>query len=360
MELHSESKAGVVADAGATTGPTAGVAITPEPILQLGLGFMASKTLLSAVELGVFTTLARGGRDRTSLAGEVGLHPRSSADFLDALVSLGMLERDDDGVYRNSPAADVFLDRAKPSYIGGILEMANARLFGFWGNLTEALRTGTQQNEVTLTGAPFFATLSQDPVAWRNFLNGMDGVSTPLAGALAADFDWTGRQHVVDLGGALGAVPAAVLRSHPEMTGTVFELPQVRPVFEESAHARELAGRLSFHSGDFFADPLPPADVYVMGQILHDWAPEQRQFLLRKAYEALPAGGTLIVYDAMIDDGRRHNTYGLLVSLNMLIDTEGGSEYTVADATHWLEAAGFATTVARPLIGGYTAVYATK
>ncbi|MEU0183966.1 methyltransferase [Streptomyces sp. NPDC006207] len=334
--------------------------ITPEPILQLGLGFMASKTLLSAVELEIFTVLARGGRDRASLAAEVGLHSRSSADFLDALVSLGLLDRDDDGVYRNSAASEVFLDQAKPSYIGGILEMANTRLFGFWDNLTDALRTGTQQNEVTHTGAPFFATLSQDPVAWRNFLNGMNGVSTPLAGALAADFDWTGHRHVVDLGGALGAVPAAVLRSHPEMTGTVFELPPVRPVFDEFAAAHGLTDRLSFHSGDFFSDPLPPADVYVMGQILHDWNAEQRQFLLRKAHDALPVGGTLIVYDAMIDDDRRHNTYGFMVSLNMLIDTEGGSEYTVADATRWLAAAGFSTTEARPLIGGYTAVYATK
>ncbi|MDX3095462.1 methyltransferase [Streptomyces sp. ME01-24h] len=339
---------------------TADEPVTPEPILQLGLGFMASKTLLSAVELQIFTILARGGRDRASLAGETGLHPRSSADFLDALVSLGLLSRDEDGLYRNSPAADVFLDRDKPSYVGGILEMANTRLFGFWDNLTDALRTGIQQNEVTHTGAPFFATLSQDPTAWRNFLSGMNGVSTPLAGALASDFDWTGRRHVADLGGALGAVPAAVLRSHPEMTGTVFELPAVRPVFDEFVAAHGLSDRLSFQGGDFFSDPLPPADVYVMGQILHDWNVEQRRFLLGKAYDALPDGGTLIVYDAMIDDDRRHNTYGFMVSLNMLIDTESGSEYTVADATGWLRAAGFARTDARPLIGGYTAVYATK
>lgn len=334
--------------------------ITPEPLLQLGLGFMASKTLLSAVELGIFSVLAAGGRDRETLSSAVGLHPRSSADFLDALVSLGLLTRDEDGTYQNSPAADVFLDRAKPSYMGGILEMANARLFGFWDNLTLALKTGTQQNEVTHSGAPFFATLSQDPVAWRNFLNGMNGVSTPLAGALAADFDWTGRQHVVDLGGALGAVPAAVLRANPTITGGVFELPPVRPVFDEFVAAHGLADRLTFHGGDFFSDPLPAADVYVMGQILHDWNLEQRRFLLQKAYDALPEGGTLIVYDAMIDDERGRNTYGFMVSLNMLIDTEGGSEYTVADATHWLESAGFATVNARPLIGGYTALYATK
>jgi hypothetical protein len=238
--------------------------------------------------------------------------------------------------------------------------MANARLFGFWNNLTDALQTGALQNEVAHSGAPFFATLSQDPVAWRNFLNGMNGVSTPLAAALAADFNWTGRRHVIDLGGALGAVPAAVLRSHPDITGAVFELPPVGPVFEEFVAAHGLTDRLTFHGGDFFSDPLPEADVYVMGQILHDWNLEQRRFLLKKAYDALPEGGTLIVYDAMIDDARRHNTYGLMLSLNMLIDTEGGSEYTVADATQWLQTAGFAKVSARPLIGGYTAIYATK
>ncbi|SEN88872.1 methyltransferase [Actinacidiphila rubida] len=334
--------------------------ITPEPILQLGLGFMASKTLLSAVELGVFTALAGGGRDGAALAAEVGLHPRSSADFLDALVSLALLTRDEDGTYRNTPAADLFLDRDKPSYVGGILEMANARLFGFWNHLTDALKTGTPQNEVAHSGAPFFATLSQDPAAWRNFLNGMNGVSTPLAGALAADFDWTGRRHLVDLGGALGAVPAAVLHTNPDITAAVFELPPVEPVFQEFVTSRGLTGRLTFHSGDFFTDPLPAADVYVMGQILHDWNLEQRRLLLQKAYDALPDGGTLIVYDAMIDDERRHNTYGLMLSLNMLIDTEGGSEYTVADATRWLRTAGFTTIDTRPLIGGYTALYATK
>ncbi|MFJ6837933.1 methyltransferase [Streptomyces sp. NPDC091209] len=131
-------------------------------------------------------------------------------------------------------------------------------------------------------------------------------------------------------------------------------------MFEEFVAAHGLADRLAFHGGDFFADPLPEADVYVMGQILHDWNLEQRLFLLQKAYDALPEGGTLIVYDAMIDDERRQNSYGLLLSLNMLIDTEGGSEYTVADATQWLQSVGFAKVEAHHLIGGYSAVYATK
>lgn len=280
--------------------------------------------------------MPHGGRNRESLAAEVGLHPRSSADFLDALVSLDVLDRDEDGTYRNTAAADLFLDRNKPSYVGGILEMADARLFGFWNNLTDALKTGAPQNEVAHSGAPFFATLSQDPIAWRNFLNGMNGVSTPLmrrpGRRLRLDRTPPRRRPRRGPWRRARRRPAGQPGHHRSRLRTA----PVRPVFEEFVAAHGLADRLAFHGGDFFSDPLPEADVYVMGQILHDWNLEQRRFLLDKAYAALPEGGTLIVYDAMIDDERRRNTYGLMLSLNMLIDTEGGSEYTVTDVTRWL------------------------
>src|SRR5262252_1678505 len=119
---------------------------SPEHILQTGLAFWASKTLLSAVEMEVFTELARGPESLEALTGRLGLHPRSSRDFLDALVSLGFLERKD-GHYSNTRSTDLFLDRRKPSYIGGILEMANKRLYPYWSRLTIALRTGERQNE---------------------------------------------------------------------------------------------------------------------------------------------------------------------------------------------------------------------
>ena len=125
----------------------------PEAILQLGTAFWGSKTLLSAVELGLFSELASSGPlDAEALRERLDLHPRSARDFFDALVALGMLERDN-GLYRNTDDTDLFLDRAKPSYVGGMLEMLNARLFGFWNSLTEGLRTGEPQNEAKRGGA---------------------------------------------------------------------------------------------------------------------------------------------------------------------------------------------------------------
>src|SRR6185437_13440529 len=100
-----------------------------------------------------------------------------------------------------------------------------------------------------------------------------------------------------------------------------FDLPEIAPIFEEYAVANALTDRLRFQAGDFFVDALPSVDVITMGHILHDWGLETKQMLIRKAYEALPDGGMLVVYEAMIDDDRRTNTFGLLMSLNMLIET---------------------------------------
>ncbi len=157
--------------------------LTPDGIMQLGFGFWGSKTLLSAVELGVFSELADRPLDADTLRGRLGLHPRSARDLFDALVALGMLERNG-GLYSNAPETDLFLDRAKPSYIGGILEMANARLYHFWGSLTEGLRTGQPQNEIK-TGGDFFGVLYQDPARLQQFMHAMTGISMGAAKAMA-------------------------------------------------------------------------------------------------------------------------------------------------------------------------------
>jgi len=321
--------------------------VTPEPILQLGLGFWGSKTLMSAV--GLFTHLAKGPCDAKSVATELELHPRSVTDFLDALVSLGMLERVGDQ-YRNSAATDLFLDRNKPSYVGGILEMANARLYPFWGSLTEALRTGHPQNEAKV-GENFFSALYQDPARLEGFLHAMSGISMGAALAIAEKFPWDKYQTVIDIGAAEGCVPVQVALRHSHLSGGGFDLPAVAPSFDKHVAAFGLADRLRFYPGDFFADPLPSADVLIMGHILHDWSLDEKLMLLRKAYEALPAGGALIVYESIIDDDRRTNTFGLLMSLNMLIETPDGFDYTGADCQSWMADVGFRDTYVEPLVG---------
>ncbi|MGE3295664.1 MAG: methyltransferase, partial [Geminicoccaceae bacterium] len=250
-----------------------GAPIAPDGIMQLGVGFWSAKTLLSAVELGLFTALAERPGSRDELQRRLGLHPRAAADFLDALVALGMLERQD-GVYRNTPATERYLDRAKPSYIGGLLEMVNERLYSFWGGLTEALRTGIPQNEAR-HGGDFFAALYADPTRLEGFLKAMTGLSAPVAAAIAARFPWAEHRTLIDVGCAQGGLPATVALAHPHLTGGGFDLPEVEPVFARHVAAHGLADRLRFHPGDFLRDRLPAADVLVMGHILHDWDLEQ-------------------------------------------------------------------------------------
>jgi hypothetical protein len=321
-------------------GPEAGSPLESfEDIMRLGSAFWGSRVLFSAVELGVFTELALNQLDGEQLSVRLGVHPRSARDFFDALVALGMLERTN-GVYANCPIAEQFLDRAKPGYRGGVLEMQNARLWGFWADLTEGLRTGLPQNEAK-TGGDLFDTIYSDPDSLREFQKAMTGLSMGAIETLARKFSWQDYQTVSDIGSSEGALLVAVARCHPHLTGLGFDLPQVAPRFEEYVADSGLSGTLSFVVGDFFTDELPPADVLVFGHVLHDWDLETRRMLLSKAYTALPTGGAVVILEALIDDERRTNSMALLESLNMLIETRGGSGFTGADCQAWLSDAGF-------------------
>jgi len=331
---------------------------TPEAILQIGLGFWGSKALLSAVELGVFTVLAERPLTSKQLMSRLGLQARGTVDWLDALVSLGLLARSGDE-YANSTNAELFLDRNNPSYVGGILEMANARLYPFWGSLTDALRTGQPQNEAKM-GEDFFAALYQDRDRLRQFMHAMTGLSMGAANAIAEQFPW-GRYHtVVDIGAAEGCVPVQLALRHPHLSGGGFDLPAVGSIFDEYVASFGLGDRLRFYPGDFFADPLPAADVLVMGHILHDWNLDEKHILLRKAYEALPDGGALIVFESIIDDDRRTNSFGLLMSVNMLIETPGGFDYSGADCRAWMAEVGFSHSHVEPLVGPDSMVVGIK
>jgi hypothetical protein len=327
--------------------------------MQTGLGFWASKTLLSAVEMEVFTELARHPGNLDTLTGRLGLHPRSSRDFLDALVALGFLERRD-GVYSNTPETDLFLDKRKPSYIGGMLEMANRRLFGQWNLLTTALRTGVNQNEAAPGEPNIFAALYADPERLKSFLSAMTGISHGSNMTIAAQFPWANYQTVVDCGTAQGDLISQVCLKNPHLAGTGFDLPEVAPIFEEYVEANGLTARVCFQPGSFFTDPLPRADVIMMGHILHDWNLEQKRMLVRKAYEALPEGGAFIAYEAIIDDDRSKNAFGLMMSLNMLIETQGGFDYTGADCSGWMKEAGFRETRVEHLVGPDSMVVGIK
>ena len=322
----------------------------PDQILQAGLAFWSSKTLLSAVEMEVFTELAKGPQDLNSVTGRLGLHPRSARDFLDALVALGFLERHD-GKYFNTPSTDCFLDKHKPSYIGGMLEMANNRLFGHWNKLTAALRTGQPQNEAAHGEPDVFSTLYSDPQRLKGFLKAMTGISRGANIAIASRFPWANYKSVADAGAAQGDLIVQVALRNPHLSAIGFDLAEVAPIFEEYVEDHGLSSRVRFQTGNFFRDPLPKTDVIMMGHILHDWNLEEKRLLIGKAYEAIPEGGALIVYDSMIDDDRSKNAFGLMMSLNMLIETAGGFDYTGAECMGWMKEAGFSQTRVEHLVG---------
>jgi hypothetical protein len=303
--------------------------ITPDRIVKLGLAFRAAKALLSAVELGVFTALAEDSLNLDALRMRVGIDERGARDFFDALVALGMLERDERGRYANTPETNFYLDRQKPTYIGGELDHFNTYVYPHWNLLTPALRTGKPQSGARATG--HYSALYADHAALETLIKGMTGGTLPVAKALAAKFPWQDYKTVIDVGTAQGCLPVQIAHAHPHITGGGFDLPPVNPLFDNYARDHGLCDRLRFYAGDFLQDPLPSADVLVLGRVLHNWDLVTKRMLLKKAYDALPAGGALIVYERLIDDERRVNAAALLASVNMVIMTAGGFDFTGAD-----------------------------
>lgn len=335
----------------------------PSKIMQVGMGFFASKTLLVAVRLGLFTELAAGPRDARAIQVRFGLHERSLYDFLDALVALGFLDRTglrETAVYANTEDTALFLDRKKASYIGGILEMADARLYHFWDRLEEGLKSGMPQNEAWGTDIPFFEAIYSDDFHLRAFLSAMSGIQKGNFQAFAERFDFAAYQTVCDVGGAGGHLAMAIVRANPSLQVTMLDLPRVADVAAENVTAAGLTDRVTVVGGDMFSDAFPKADVITMGLILHDWDLEKKKILIRKAYEALPEGGAFAVIENIIDDERKENAFGLLMSLNMLIETEGGFDYSAADFTDWTTEAGFKRTEVLPLTGPSSVVIAYK
>jgi hypothetical protein len=331
--------------------------------MQVAMGFWPSKTVLSAVELELFTQLGSESMTGEEIGERLGLHPRAIDDFLDTLVALRLLEADGDGddrSYRNTAETATFLNKRSPTYIGGILEMANARLYGFWGDLTEALKTGEPQNEVKHTGKPMFDELYSDPARLEQFMRAMQGISAGNFQALAEQFDFSRYETLCDVGGATGQLCTIVATRHPHLRCTSYDLPVVAPIAEKAIAAAGVGDRVSVASGDFFADPLPRADVITMGLILHDWNLDRKMHLIRSAYEALPEGGAFIVIENLIDDARRENAFGLMMSLNMLIEFGDAFDFTGSDFAGWCREVGFKEVEILPLTGPASAGIAYK
>ena len=343
--------------------PPATTALSPDPIVQIAFGFWSSKVLLTAVELDLFSRLGTRRLTGAELGAELELHPRAIADFFDALVALRILDREGDGPgarYVNTPLGALYLDRGSPRYIGGILVMLNARLFRFWNDLPEALRTGLPQNESKHGNKGVFEELYAEPARLEQFMGAMTGLSRLNFEALAESFDFSRYATLCDVGGATGLLCIEAARRHPQLRCISYDLPAVEPIARRSIAAAGLSDRVATASGDFFKDPLPRADVITMGMILHDWNLEKKLHLIRAAHAALPPGGALVAVEALIDDARRSNLFGLLMSLNMLIEFGDAFDYTGSDFAGWCKDAGFSDTEVLPLAGPASAGIAYK
>jgi hypothetical protein len=331
--------------------------------MEVGMGFWPAKVLLSAIELGLFTELGSTSRTGAELQTALGLHPRAIPDFLDTLVALRFLDREGDGPlahYRNTAETGLFLDRASPRFMGGFLEMANDRLYPFWGDLTEGLRTGKPQNEIKHTGAPMFDELYSKPDRLEQFMDAMAGISAGNFQTFAEKFDFSRYQTVCDVGGATGLLSMFVAQRHPHLRCTSVDLPVVTEIAKRRIAAAGLTDRVAARAVDIFAEPLPTADVITMGMILHDWNLEKKRHLVRASYEALPPGGAFVVVENLIDDARRENAFGLMMSLNMLIEFGEAFDFTSADFFGWCREAGFRTMEVIPLAGPASAGVAYK
>jgi precorrin-6B methylase 2 len=339
------------------------IMISPSHIMQTGLSFWSSKVLLTAVNLQLFTFLSDNSKTAEEIKLTLNLHGRGLNDFLDALVALNFLYREGTGErakYCNTLEADVFLDKKKPSYIGGMLEMANNRGYRFWNNLEDALKTGLPKNEAKQGGQSVFEKIYSDENKLKAFLSAMTGSQLGNFIAFARQFYFTGYRIHCDIGGAAADLSIQIAIQHPEIKSISFDLPQVAPIAQQNINDNKVEDRVKIVSGNFFTDEFPKADVITMGNILHDWNLEEKKALIRKAYDALPEGGSLVVIENVIDDERKQNTLGLLMSLNMLIETYGGFDFTAADFKGWIKEAGFTQLKVMKLTGPSSALIAYK
>jgi hypothetical protein len=342
---------------------SAQMSLTPARIMEVGMGFWPARVLQTAIKLQLFSILGADGKTGEQLVSKLGLHERSNPDFFDTLVALRFLDREGNGpsaTYRNTPETAAFLDKSSPQYIGGFLEMAHDRLYPFWGDLIEALRTGKPQNEIKHTGKAVFEELYSDPARLEQFMDAMAGISLPNFQALAEKIDLSPYQTLCDVGGAAATLSMVVAKKHPHLKCISADLPPACAVADKKIAESEMDHRVSTQTLDFFKDPLPKADVITMGMILHDWNLANKKHLVKAAYDSLPEGGALIVIENIIDDERRENAFGLMMSLNMLVEFGDAFDFTGADFDSWCREAGFKSTEIIHLNGPASAGIAYK
>jgi acetylserotonin N-methyltransferase len=331
----------------------------PSPVLDLLEAFRRSKAMFTALDLGVFDRLAGRPATLAELAGGLRADAGALGRLLDACVGLRLLSRDGER-FANSPAAAAYLTSASPLRLTGYARYSDAVLWQLWAHLADAVREGTHRwNQTFKLDGPIFDHFFRSDADKREFLMGMHGLGQLSSPAVVAAFDLGRFRHLADLGGATGHLAVAACRRYPGLRATVLDLPPVLPLARELLAASGIGDRIDLVAGDFFTDPLPPADLFALGRILHDWAEDKVRRLLRRVHERLPSGGALLIAEKLLDDDRSGPPLALFQSLNMLVCTEG-KERTLGDYEALLREAGFGRVDGRRTDTPLDAVLAVK
>jgi acetylserotonin O-methyltransferase len=308
--------------------------------LELIDGMRVSKATFTALSLGIFDALHEGPASLDQLAERLHCASHALERLLGACCGLGLLELRD-GRYHNRPVATRFLRVHSPETLSGYMLYADRISFRLWGRLEDAVREGTHRWDQEFgSGENIFAHFFATDEAKHTFLAGMHGLGLLASPAIAAAFDLSRFRRLVDVGGGSGHLAIEVCRRYPTITGCVFDLPAVTPVAQRYIAEAGLGERIATADGDFFNDRLPEADLYSAGRILHDWSDEKVGFLLDKVFNALPAGGGLLICEKTLDENRDGPASVYLQSLNMLVCTEG-RERTASEYEQLVRQAGF-------------------
>jgi len=312
----------------------------PAPVLNLIQAFRGSKAMFTAVSLGIFDRLDDGGAEAATLAQELAASAPALERLLNSCVALGLIEKKG-ALYSNLPVARTYLTRCSPKSLTGYVLYSDRVLYSLWGSLEEAIRKGTNRWKQTFgRDVSIFDHFFRTEEARRDFLSGMDGFGQLSSPAVVAAFDLSRFRRLVDLGGGTGHLALAACACYPQLQGAVFDLPVAISTAREYVERSPHGSRVALIAGDFFTDPLPEADLFALGRILHDWSEETIRILLKKIWERLPPGGALLIAEKLLDDDKTGPLAALMQSLNMLVCTEG-VERTLAEYTALLRQAGF-------------------
>ena len=314
----------------------------PDPAIVLDLieAFRRSKTMFTAVSLGVFDLLGEAPATVGSIASRLQSDANATARLLESCTGLGLLTRQGE-CFANTAAASAFLRRDSPHSMIGYINYSDRVLYQLWGNLEDAIREGTHRWQQTFgSTGPLFDSFFPTEEKMRTFIMGMHGFGVLSSPAVAGAYDLSAFRRMADLGGATGHLAIAACERYPELRATVFDFARVLKVAEEQIAESPARDRINTVAGDFFRDSLPPADLYALGRILHDWSLEKCDALLRKIYEALPPGGALLIAEKLLDEDKCGPVPAQMQSLNMLVCTEG-QERSLPEYRELLERAGF-------------------